>query len=68
MDDDDYNWSIQPRHQCMVCKHIEYNEDKEDNKFVRFEEKLHSESDDGRMISWTQLMCPKCNHLIVDRW
>lgn len=68
MDDDDYNWSLETRNKCTACGHIELNEDKEDNKFVVFTEKLHSDDGFGSITTWTQKMCPKCNHLIVDRW
>lgn len=67
MNDDDYNWSIEIKNKCSVCGHKELNEDKEENKFVIFVEKLHSDDGYGKINEWSQLMCPKCNHLIV-RW
>lgn len=64
---DDYDWSREKAHTCAVCGHIQYNEDKEENKFILFTEKLHTE-DYGRIIEWSQSMCPKCNHLFISRW
>ena len=68
--EDDYNWSLEVKHKCSVCGHIERNEDIEENCFIVFDEKLHSidRYSDPNTKTWTQMMCPKCNHLIVTRW
>jgi len=64
----DYNWSLGIRNKCAICGHIERNEDIEENCFVVFEEKLHVTDRLGESKTWNQVMCPKCNHLIVTRW
>ena len=62
----EYDWKTEVRHKCH-CGHIELNEDKEENKFIQFDEKFHSEKDcyHGKE-TWTLLKCPKCNILLVE--
>lgn len=62
----EYKWEEQTKHKCH-CGHMELNEDKEENKFIQFDEKLHSECEDYHgKLTWIILKCPKCNILLVE--
>ena len=67
-EDKEWKWEEQVRHKCH-CGHVELNEDKKENKFLVFDEKLHSSSSMFRDAeTWTQMKCPKCNSIIVEEY